>query len=97
MNTDDRVREGLDHLQTAALELIAAARALLDVAEELVHEPGVAATVVRAASAAAGAAGIRSDRAGFSGEPAGRGADAHGGTDGDGGDGGSQVRRIPVA
>jgi hypothetical protein len=37
---DDRAREGLDHLQAAGLELIAAARAFLDVAEALVREPG---------------------------------------------------------
>lgn len=51
----DRAKEGLDHLQAAALEAIAAARALLDVAEELVREPGVindaARTIVAMASA----------------------------------------------
>lgn len=36
---DDRARDALDHLQTAALELIAALRAVLDVAEEAVREP----------------------------------------------------------
>lgn len=33
----DHAQEGLEHLQTAALELIAAARAFLDVAEDLVR------------------------------------------------------------
>jgi N-formylglutamate amidohydrolase len=47
---DERAVEGLEHLQTAALELIAAARAFLDVAEEVVREPGVAATIVHAAA-----------------------------------------------
>lgn len=37
---DERAREGFEHLQTAALELIAAARAFLDVAEDMVKEPG---------------------------------------------------------
>jgi hypothetical protein len=36
---DDRMAEGVEHLQTAALELIAAARAFLDVAEDLVTDP----------------------------------------------------------
>ena len=47
---DERAHEGLEHLQAAALELIAAARAFLDVAEEVVREPGVAATIVHAAA-----------------------------------------------
>jgi hypothetical protein len=34
-----RARDGLEHLQAAALELIAAARAALDVAEEVVNDP----------------------------------------------------------
>lgn len=45
--TEEHAAEGLEHLQTAALELIAAARAFLDVAEDVVREPGVAATIVR--------------------------------------------------
>jgi hypothetical protein len=56
---DDAVRAGLDHLQAAALELIAATRAFLDVAEDLVREPGVAATFVR--TAAGMAAALRGD------------------------------------
>lgn len=36
----DRAAEGLAHLQTAAREFIQAARAMLDVAEELVDDPG---------------------------------------------------------
>jgi hypothetical protein len=43
-----RAREGLDHLQAAGLELIAAARAFLDVAEALVREPGTASAAVQA-------------------------------------------------
>ena len=57
--SDDAVREGLDHLQAAALELIAASRAFLDVAEDLVREPGTAATFLR--TAAGMAAALRPD------------------------------------
>ena len=48
--TEDRAVEGLEHLQTAALELIAAAKAFLDVAEDVVRDPGVAVTIVSAAA-----------------------------------------------
>lgn len=40
-----RAREGVEHLQTAARELIEAARAALDVAEELVNDPESAASL----------------------------------------------------
>lgn len=36
---DDRAGDALGHLQAAAQELIAAARAFLDVAEEVVEDP----------------------------------------------------------
>jgi hypothetical protein len=39
---EDRAREVVEHLQTAALELIAAARAALDMAEEMVKDPPTA-------------------------------------------------------
>jgi hypothetical protein len=42
---DDRAREGLEHLQAAARELIQAARAMLDVAEDLVNDPEAVASV----------------------------------------------------
>lgn len=45
----DRAREGIDHLQNAARELIAAARAALDVAEDLIDDPDTMASVVGAA------------------------------------------------
>lgn len=48
--SEQRAAEGLEHLQAAALELLAAARAFLDVAEDLVRDPGAAATVVHAAA-----------------------------------------------
>ena len=41
---EDRAREGVEHLQTAAIEVIAAVRAFLDVAEAVVRDPGAAAT-----------------------------------------------------
>lgn len=44
---DERAREGLD-LQAAAREMIAAARAMLDVAESLVNDPTAVATVISA-------------------------------------------------
>jgi hypothetical protein len=42
---EDRAREGLEHLQAAARELIQAARAMLDVAEDLVNDPEAVASV----------------------------------------------------
>jgi hypothetical protein len=44
----DRAHDVVAHLQAAALEMIAAARALLDVAEELVKEPGEATAMAAA-------------------------------------------------
>lgn len=43
---DARVQAGLEHLQRAAHEMIAASRALLDVFEDLVDDPKAAASVV---------------------------------------------------
>ena len=47
---DERAAEGIEHLQNAALEIIEAARAFLDVAEDLVRDPAAAATIVHAAA-----------------------------------------------
>jgi hypothetical protein len=47
---EDRGREVFEHLQAAALEMIAAARAALDVAEEMVKDPPSAAGVFGAMS-----------------------------------------------
>jgi hypothetical protein len=47
-NLDDRAADGVAHLQAAARELIAAARAMLDVAEDLVADPGAVTAVVDA-------------------------------------------------
>jgi hypothetical protein len=53
----ERAREGLEHLQAAARELIAAARAALDVAEDLIDDP-------ETVSSMAGAAGSVGDMVG---------------------------------
>jgi hypothetical protein len=53
MNCPDRARDGLVHLQAAARELIQAARALLDVAEDLIDDPAAIATLVGALGAGA--------------------------------------------
>lgn len=71
-----RAREGLVHLQAAALEVIAACRAFLDVAEQIARDPAAvghmaqaAAGVVRAAQEAAGPrAGAAGDAAGGAGD-----------------------------
>jgi hypothetical protein len=47
---DERAIEGLNHLQAAAVEMIAAARAFLDVAEDLVRDPGTAAALAQVAA-----------------------------------------------
>jgi hypothetical protein len=55
--SDERAHEALDHFQAAALELIAALRAVLDLAEEAVREPqalgDIIASTARAAAEAA--------------------------------------------
>ncbi len=54
---DDKVQQGLEHLQAAAREMIKATRSLLDAAEDLVDDPkavqglvGTFATVAQAAA-----------------------------------------------
>lgn len=100
----DRAREGLDHLQAAARELIQAARAMLDVAEDLVNDPEAVASV----AATVGALGdlVRHRAGGPPSRPAARPADPadpgdNGAGSGDragGGDrdGGQPVERITV-
>ncbi|MCU0269766.1 MAG: hypothetical protein MUF83_14135 [Acidimicrobiales bacterium] len=53
---DDRAAEGVDHLQAAALEMIAAARAFLDVVEEVVSDRDRVADIVGVVGDAAEAA-----------------------------------------
>ena len=54
---DDKVHQGLEHLQAAAREMIQATRSLLDAAEELVEDPkamqGLVGTLASVAHAAA--------------------------------------------
>ena len=50
-------REGVDHLQAAASELIAAARSFLDVVEEVVRDKDAVASVVETLGSVAHAAG----------------------------------------
>jgi len=92
---EDRANQGLDHLQAAALEMIHAARAFLDVAEEVVADQDKVAEIVHVLGSVADAA-TRAAR----GEPLrGRGRDD--GRDGceddrpDDGSGG--VQHIPVS
>ena len=48
MDGEDRAADGLQHLQAAAREAIAAARAFLDVAEERVGDPAAVSAVADA-------------------------------------------------
>ena len=57
MAMDERADEAVAHLQNAAQEMIRAARAFLDVAEELVSDPNASATVLKVFDNLAGAAG----------------------------------------
>jgi hypothetical protein len=63
--SDDKVHEGIEHLQAAAREMIQATRSLLDAAEELVDDPrsvqDLVGTLGSLAQAAAGR--LRPDRA----------------------------------
>lgn len=54
---DPRLQAGFEHLQRAAREMIAASRALLDVAEELVEDPKAASGVIDLLGSVAGRAG----------------------------------------
>ena len=85
---DPRVQAGVDHLQRAAREAIAATRALLDVAEDLVDDPGS----LRDLLGVVGAFGAAAAHAA-------RGAGRHAAWDEDGGgdDEGPPVQRIPVS
>ncbi len=67
---EERADEGLEHLQTAAEELIAAARAFLDVAEEVVTDPKTADSLLGLLDSVAGLAKrSRPGRASGSGRP----------------------------
>jgi hypothetical protein len=47
-NTADPAREGLEHLQSAAHEMIAAARSMLDAVEEVLDDPRAATSMAAA-------------------------------------------------
>jgi hypothetical protein len=87
----DRAREGLQHLQAAARELILAARALLDVAEDMVDDPAALATLVGALGALGEVARRRPAV-----PPDGEGGDGGEGRDG-GAESGTTIERITVA
>ncbi len=91
---DERANQGLDHLQAAALEMIHAARAFLDVAEDVVSDQDKVAEIVEVLGSVADAA-TRAAR----GEPlrtsrarAGATSPEDGDDEGDGG-----VQHIPVS
>jgi hypothetical protein len=58
----DSAREGFDHLQTAAHEMIAAARSMLDACEELLEDPkagdAIASVIGSVARAVGGVIGV---------------------------------------
>lgn len=89
---DERVKEGLEHLQNAALELIAAARVILDLAEDAVRDPSD--LLARANAMAAAARTVASHAAPHAGDP---GPGAHGAqAGGEPYDADSGVQRIRV-
>ena len=83
-HADDKVQEGIEHLQTAAREVIKATRSLLDAAEDLVDDPRSVQDIVATLTALAQAAASRLGGTGRSR------------TDDDDGDDG-QVQRIRVS
>ena len=56
---EDKVHEGMEHLQAAAREVIKATRSLLDAAEELVEDPRSVQDIVATVTAVAHAAAAR--------------------------------------
>ena len=51
MTGEPSPRDALEHLQRAGLELVAAARSFLDIAEDLLRDPAAASAVVQTVSA----------------------------------------------
>ena len=80
---DDRVQQGLDHLQAAAREMIKATRSLLDAAEQLVDDPKAVQGLVGTLGTLAQAAAVR-----LRSQP---------GAVDDGDDGGDGIQRIKVS
>ena len=73
-DAEDKVAQGLEHLQAAAREMIRATRSLLDAAEELVDDPKSVQDLVGSLAHAAQAAASR-----FRPGPTGSGDDDEGG------------------
>lgn len=92
---DPRVAAGVEHLQRAAREVIAASRSLLDAAEDLVEHPDA---LVRITGVLADLGELAGRAARTAGNPArGRGADRERGGDRDGPDDDPPVQRIPIS
>lgn len=97
---DERANQGLDHLQAAALEMIHAARAFLDVAEDVVSDQDKVAEIVEVLGSVADAATRAARGEPLRGSRSGRGGptsstDAAGGSDDAAPSGG--VEHIPVS
>ena len=58
-DAEDKVHEGIEHLQAAAREMIQATRSLLDAAEELIDDPRSVQDLVGSLAQAAQAAASR--------------------------------------
>jgi hypothetical protein len=56
---NEKAKEALEHMQQAALQMIAAARAVLDIAEEMVKDPAPLLAAAAATAEAAAATGAR--------------------------------------
>lgn len=87
---DPRLQAGLDHLQRAAREMIAASRALLDVAEDLVEDP-------RSVGGLVGLLGSVGDLAARAARPTTNGRGGRYERGHHDGDDGPPVQRIPVS
>jgi hypothetical protein len=59
VEAEAKAREAVEHMQKAALEMIAAARAVLDVAEELIRHPEPLIAAANATARAAAEAGAK--------------------------------------
>jgi hypothetical protein len=58
-DADDKVQQGIEHLQAAAREMIKASRSLLDAAEELIEDPRSVQDLVGSLGTLAQAAAVR--------------------------------------
>jgi len=89
---DERAARGVEHLQAAAKEMIAAARAFLDVVEDVVADPEKVADVVSAVGSVASSVGDAARDASRGSGRARSGSSERSGDDPDDG-----VQRIPVS